>query len=128
VTKGWAALGDPGIRHVAIPNPALAPYGVAAVAALKQAHRYNPGQLVMGESAARAAQFVQAGGAEVGVLPLSLAVSPRLGGRRWTVPANQHPPLLAEAVALTPAGEPFLAFATGKAAAAIWRRFGFEPR
>ncbi|MDB5101242.1 MAG: hypothetical protein JWM80_5663, partial [Cyanobacteria bacterium RYN_339] len=67
--------------------------------------------------------------AEVGVLPLSIVVSPRLAGqgRSWTVPADQHPPLVAEAVALTPAGQAFLAYATGPAARATWRKFGFEP-
>ncbi|MDB5098743.1 MAG: modA, partial [Cyanobacteria bacterium RYN_339] len=65
VTKGWAALRAPGLRHVAIANPALAPYGVAAEAALRKAGLYEliGPKLVLGESAAQATQFVQAGGA-----------------------------------------------------------------
>jgi len=129
VRKGWPALAA--ARHVAIANPRVAPYGAAAVAAMRKAGVYaaTEPKLVVGESAAQAAQFVGSGAAEVGILPLSIVVSPRLAGRgfSWTVPAADHPPLAAEAVAFTAAGVGFLDYATGAAAAPIWRKFGFEP-
>jgi molybdate transport system substrate-binding protein len=129
VRKGWGSL--QGVRHLAIANPAVAPYGAAAVAAMKHAGVYGllSHQLVLGESAAQATQFVVSGAAEAGVLPLSIVVSPRLAGKgsSWTVPAADHPPLTAEAVALTAAGTGFLDYATGAAAAPVWRKFGFEP-
>lgn len=85
-------------RRIAIANPRHAPYGRAAEAAMRKAEIWERVQsrLVLGENIAQAAQFVQSGGADAGVIAKSLAVAPvmRDAGRYWDVPAQEHPPLV----------------------------------
>ena len=94
---GAEALLDPSVRRVAIANPVHAPYGRAAVAALEHLglHDRLKEKLAVGESAAQAAQYVESGAAEVGILPMALAKGTRLSerGRFWVVPAEAHPPI-----------------------------------
>ena len=97
VKLGAEALLDPSVRRVAIANPVHAPYGRAAVAALEHLglHDRLKEKLAVGESAAQAAQYVESGAAEVGILPMALAKGARLSesGRFWAVPAEAHPPI-----------------------------------
>ncbi|MFD5140591.1 molybdate ABC transporter substrate-binding protein [Streptomyces sp. NPDC058378] len=73
--EGLKKLTDPSIRKVAIANPEHAPYGKAAVAALKSAGVYEEVEpkLVMGDNIAQAAEFVTSGNADAGVIALSLS-------------------------------------------------------
>jgi molybdate transport system substrate-binding protein len=97
LTLGADALLDPSVRRVAIANPLHAPYGRAAVALLDHhgLHDLLKEKLAVGESAAQAAQYVERGAAEVGILPMALAKGTRLmeRGRFWAVPADAHPPI-----------------------------------
>ncbi|MDG5801237.1 molybdate ABC transporter substrate-binding protein [Streptomyces ossamyceticus] len=72
---GLKKLTDPNIRKVAIANPEHAPYGRAAVAALKSAGVYDEvkPKLVLGDNIAQAAEFVTSGNADAGVIALSLS-------------------------------------------------------
>lgn len=84
-------------RRIAIANPRHAPYGRAAEAAMRRAgilERVQP-RLVLGENVAQAAQFVQSGAAQAGIIAKSLAVAPAMrgAGRFWDVPADMYPPL-----------------------------------
>jgi molybdate transport system substrate-binding protein len=92
--KGLAALIDPSVKKIAIANPAVAPYGRAAKAALQRSGVYERirDRIVLGESVAQAAQFVESGNAQAGFLPLSLAQTPPLcdEGRAWPVPPSLH--------------------------------------
>ena len=86
-----------GARRIAIANPRHAPYGQAADAALRGAAlRDSLGpKLVLGENVAQAAQFVQSGAADAGIIARSLALAPamRATGRFWDVPEDLYPPL-----------------------------------
>jgi molybdate transport system substrate-binding protein len=86
-----------GARRIAIANPRHAPYGRAAEAALRSEGLWDgvARKLVLGENVAQAAQFVQSGAADAGVIAKSLALAPRMRetGRFWEVPARAHPPL-----------------------------------
>jgi molybdate transport system substrate-binding protein len=108
--KGMDALVDPGVAHVAIANPAHAPYGRAAEAAMRQAGIYDrvKSKIVLGENVSQALQFVQSGAAEVGVVALSLALAPALqtSGKYWTVPRELHPPLEQGGVIMKAAEDP----------------------
>jgi len=78
-TSGLKTLLDPRIQKIAIANPEHAPYGRAAVAALQNAGlsaqlKPNP---VFGENISQAAQFVQSGSAQAGLMALWLALFPR---------------------------------------------------
>ncbi len=96
-TLGVQALLDSTVKKVSIANPYHAPYGRAAEAALKSLGVYDTVQekLVYGENVMQAAQFVQSGAAQIGVIALSLALAPPLRdqGRFWEFPAESYPRL-----------------------------------
>jgi molybdate transport system substrate-binding protein len=131
---GIRALADPQVKKIAIANPRVAPYGKAAEAALKSLGVYESieSRLVLGENIAQTAQFVESGGADAGVIALSLALSPMLRdkGRYWEVPADAHPPLEQGGVILkwaqdADAAREFCAFLRGNEGQAILTKFGF---
>src|SRR5437773_646884 len=66
-----------GASRIALANPLHAPYGKAAEAALRQAGVWDrmKGRLVLGENVAQAAQFVQSGAADAGIIAKSLALT-----------------------------------------------------
>jgi molybdate transport system substrate-binding protein len=133
---GLRALLHPSVRKVAIANPEHAPYGRAAVAAMRSAGVYErvEDRLVLGENAAQAAQFVQTGAADIGVVPLSLALAPGAGGRRFEIPASAHPPIVQGGAILRWASDletarAFVDVLLGPAGREALRRYGFEePR
>jgi molybdate transport system substrate-binding protein len=94
---GIQALLAPSVHKIAIANPEHAPYGRAAVAAMKKLGVYDQitDKLVLGENIAQAAQFVDSRAADIGLIALSLAVSPRMkaAGRYWEVPLDAYPRL-----------------------------------
>lgn len=130
---GWKALLQPSVEKIAIANPEHAPYGRAAVAALRNAGIYEQvrGKLVYGENIAQAAQFVESGNAQAGMIALSLALSPPMkDGKRWEIPANMHPPIEQAAVILKNAKDregarAFLAFIQSDAGRNILESYGF---
>ena len=95
--KGVSALLDDHVQKVAIANPAHAPYGRAAVAALQSIGVYEAVEkkLVAAENVAQAAQFVESGSAQVGLLAHSIASSAAMKekGRFVAVPRDSHPPI-----------------------------------
>src|SRR5437773_9153660 len=92
-------------RRIALANPEHAPYGRAAVAALRHEGLYERVQrkFVLGENISQAAQFAQSGAAEVGLLALALALSPTLksSGTYVDIPESWYPPIEQAAVVLT---------------------------
>ena len=86
--------------------------------------------LVLGENVAQAAQFIRAGAAEGGILPLSLARAPAFAktGQFALIPADWHQPLRQRMVLLRGAGataRDFAAFVREAPARAVFRRYGF---
>lgn len=130
---GLRALLQPSVRAVAIANPEHAPYGRAAVAAMRWAGVDGAveDRLVLGESAAQAAQFVQAGAADVGIIPLSLALAPGVEGRWFLVPAQAHPAIVQGGAILRWASDPgaaraFVELLLGRTGRRVLGRYGFE--
>src|SRR5206468_9754557 len=68
VKRGLAVLEDSRVRRIAIANPEHAPYGRAAVAALRHEGLYDRvrDKFVLGENISQAAQFADSGSADVG--------------------------------------------------------------
>src|ERR1700686_4443405 len=130
---GWKCLVDERVKKVAIANPEHAPYGRAAVAAMKKVGIYEPvkDKLVYGENISQAAEFVQSGNAQVGIVALSLAVSPAMkDGNRWEIPADSYPAIkhavgLLKASKNKDAARRFLDFVGGPQGRKIFERFGF---
>jgi molybdate transport system substrate-binding protein len=97
LSKGLAALLDPSVNKIAIANPAHAPYGRAAMAVLEHEKLSEKlkSKFVLGENVSQAAQFVESGSAEAGIIALSLAMAPAVKekGRYVEVPVSSYPPL-----------------------------------
>ena len=104
VQKGVEALMGARVRRIAIANPEHAPYGRAAVAVFQQLRLYDAlrAKLVLGENVSQAAQFVQSGNADAGVIPLSLARSSALAavGEYSVIPASLYPPIEQAAIVI----------------------------
>jgi len=134
VSKGLAVLRDPSVQKVAIANPQHAPYGRAAEEALQKAGVYDAikNHLVLGENISQAAQFVESGNADAGILALSLVLSPGLKekGRFWRVPENLYAPIEQGVVLVRASRNPqgahaFLGYIRSPATAALLERYGF---
>jgi molybdate transport system substrate-binding protein len=128
-----AAVAAGRVNRFAIANPALAPYGRAAEAALRSHGLWQALQpaIVLGENVSQAAQFATAGGAAGGIIAHSLAVSPALvqRGRFALIADTLHPPLLQRMVVLARAGPTagrFFEFMREPPARAILARHGFD--
>ncbi|MDZ7708773.1 MAG: molybdate ABC transporter substrate-binding protein [Roseovarius sp.] len=131
---GRAALVGSGLRFVAIANPDLAPYGVAARDTLQHLGLWKTLQpnIVMGQNIGQANSMVASGAAELGFVALSAVLSPRARtrGSRWDVPEDHHAPIRQEAVLLAhgadnAAARAFLDFLRGPQAAEVIARFGY---
>jgi molybdate transport system substrate-binding protein len=131
-----AFLLSPSIRKIAIANPDVAPYGAAAVAALKSLSLYDQlkDKLVFGENVEQAAQLAQSGAADAAFLPSSISMSQALkdSGLYWGVPANLYPPVRHSMVIVPWTSHPeaahaFDAFVAGPIGRAGLISHGLEP-
>jgi len=124
------------VSRFAIANPAHAPYGRAAEAALRKRGIWTDLQprLVLGENVAQAAQFATTGTAVGGIIAHSLALAPNVArrGAFALLPEADHPPLRQRMVLLKRAGpvvERFHRYLQEPAARAVLERHGFTlPR
>jgi molybdate transport system substrate-binding protein len=87
---------------------------------------------VLGENISQAAEFVQSGNADVGILALSLVLSPAMKGEGRTsqIPENLYAPIEQGAVVLHASKNPqaaqqFLSYIKLPATAALLERYGF---
>ncbi|MET0376172.1 MAG: molybdate ABC transporter substrate-binding protein [Rhizorhabdus sp.] len=119
---------------IAIADPATAPYGLAAIEAMRQLGVYDAlrPKIVTGSSIAQAYQFTATGAAQLGFVALSQVITVP-GGSRWIVPANLHTRIDQQAVLLkvgekNPAAIAFIKYLKSRAALAIVRRYGYTTR
>ena len=129
-----AALTDPGLRFVAIANPALAPYGMAARETLEALGLWDAlrPNIVMGENIGQAHAMVASGNAELGFVALSALMSRRAaaGGSRWEVPQDLFTPIRQDALLLTagrghPAAVAFLSLLRSQQARRVIGTYGY---
>ncbi len=134
IKRGLKVLLDPDIHKIAIANPQHAPYGRAAVAAMRHEGIYDQvlSRLVLGENISQTAQFVQSGNADVAILALSLALAPAMKakGRYFEIPADDYPPIIQAAVILKAAHDKaaagqLLKFLKQPAGVALMEQYGF---
>lgn len=97
-----ATLRDPRLKRLAIANPTHAPYGGAAMASLSSLGLANAleSKLVTAENISQAAQFVDSGNADAGLISLTCALTDRLrhSGSYFEMPASSYPPIVQGAV------------------------------
>jgi molybdate transport system substrate-binding protein len=132
---GIKALLEPSVKKISIANPATAPYGRAAAATLRHFQIYDQvsSKLVLGENISQAAQFVESGNAQAGLIALSHALAPAMKekGRYWAVPLDAYPTLNQAAVLVSKskqqdAARMFLEFLRSPEATSLLTSYGFS--
>lgn len=123
-------------KHLAMADPKLAPYGVAAEEVLKAKKLFDKLQplFVKGENISQAYQFISTGNAELGFVALSQVIDADKGkiviGSSWLIPENLYAPLKQDAVMLNkgesnPAAVALLKFLKSEPALAIIKKYGY---
>lgn len=129
------ALKKAAFGQLAIANPRLAPYGAAAVEAMKALGVFAAVErkLVIGENIAQTYQFVHAGNAALGFVAMSQVFEDgRLkSGSGWVVPSRLHQPIRQDALLLqkgkdNPAARELAKFLKDDKARSAIRRYGYE--
>jgi molybdate transport system substrate-binding protein len=127
---GLQELARPGLGRIALANPEHAPYGQAAMAALRASGMYPQvrARLVFAENVRQALQYAETGNADIAMTALTLA---QRQGAYTVVPAAAHPPII-QALGVVRGGDEAGAtelanFICGEPGQAILRRHGFEP-
>lgn len=133
--NGLDGLLEKNIRKVAIANPEHAPYGRAAVEALKKAGLLNKvrKKLVYGENVRQAMQFVESGNASAGFIALSIAPTDKGAGgiRVLSVDPSLYKPIeqtvaVVKTTGHVKAAQEFVDYLTGPAGLKILRKYGFR--
>ena len=124
-----------GFDHLALANPRLAPYGAAAVEAMKGlgVHDGLAAKFVTAENIGQTYQFVKSGNALLGFVALSqVSKDNRITeGSAWVIPANLYQPIKQDAIVLNagkgkPAPEALMKFLQGDEAKAVIRSYGYD--
>ena len=120
--------------RLALADPRLAPYGVAAQQTLSALNLLESTrrQWVMGENISQTWQFVATGNAPLGLVALSQVMENGqiMRGSGWVVPQALYQPIHQDAVLLkkgaqNPAAQAFLRYLQQPQAQAIMQRFGY---
>ncbi|MAY01362.1 MAG: molybdate ABC transporter substrate-binding protein [Gammaproteobacteria bacterium] len=122
-------------NRLALANPRLAPYGIAAVETLQHLglDESTRHKWVLGENISQALQFVETRNADLGFVSVSqiLDQGEVRDGSAWLVPADLHSPIRQDAVILrraeqNPAAHAFINFIQGNQASSIIESFGYR--
>ena len=126
-----ATLRNRSFDRIAIANPTTAPYGAAAVQAMRALGLYErlAPRLVQGINIGQAYQFVATGNAEFGFVALS-QIGNGVAGSHWVVPTDLHAAIAQDAVLLNrgvgnAAARAFMVFLRGPEARAIKETYGY---
>jgi len=125
-------LASPTYAKIAYANPKTAPYGLAAQQAFAKVGltaSVAP-RLVQAENIGQALQFAQSGNADVALTALSLVIEDK-NDPYFIVPENLHAPIvqsfgLVKTTTQTTQALQFMDFLTGKDAAKLWKRYGYQ--
>lgn len=126
-----------GFDHIALANTKLAPYGAAAVEAMKAlgVHDALAPKFVTAENIGQTYQFIKSGNALLGFVALSQVINVKeskvTDGSAWVLPANLYQPIRQDAIVLDkgrgkPAAEALMRFLQGDKARAVIRSYGYE--
>lgn len=132
------SLLDANINKIALANPKTAPYGEKAVESLKFYKVYDKikSKIAFGENITQTAQFVTTGAADIGIVALSLALTPNMqseGGKYYIIPQKSYSPLEQGCVLLKHAlgnatATKFYNFISSKKAIAILKHYGYNAK
>ncbi len=127
--RSLEGLKKPGAKHLAIPNPEHAPYGVAARTALENRGLWKDVEqkVVYGENVRQALQFAESGNADAVITSWTLLL-----GRGALLPAEWHAPIRQAGGVVKSSDQPmaarrFLKFLTSSEGRTILQRGGLFP-
>lgn len=129
------ALLHESVKKIAIANPEHAPYGARAKEFLQSNAMWQKVEpnLVYGENISQAANYALMGGADIGIIALSLAVAPTMAdkGSFWLIPSEMHQPLEQGYVLLkraenNPLQKAFRNYLKSDEALKIFSKYGFS--
>jgi molybdate transport system substrate-binding protein len=121
--------------HIALANPKLAPYGLAAQETLQKLKLFSTleGKFVTGENIGQTYQYVASGAAPLGFVAMSQVYEGNklTSGSAWTVPSTLYSPIRQDAVVLAksvakPAVTAFIRYLKGDKAKAVIRSYGYD--
>lgn len=130
--EGLNSLLDNSVRHIAIAKPELAPYGESALQALKYYGIYEKikDKLVFADNISQAAQYVQTGNAEAGLIALSLVNGPGMKGFCFLPDTKSYKPVEQAMVLLkgwerNPAAVKFMNYVLSASCRPIFEKYGY---
>lgn len=136
--KGGAQmLQQPDIRHIAIANPATAPYGRAAYQVLDTMGLWDTlkPRIVQGEDVGQVFQFVASGNAQLGFVALAQIRNPKntFSKDYWLVPVELYDPIMQDMVLLKKAennhaAHAFVAFMQTAQARTLIQQAGYKVK
>jgi len=133
-SKG-AVLNTGRFNKLALANPKLAPYGLAAIETLTRLGLLTSLQsrFVQGENIAQVWQFASTGNADLGFVALSQVLKEGVigSGSAWLVPDSLHAPIRQDALLLArgkgqPAAEALLKYLKSNQARVIIKSYGYD--
>jgi molybdate transport system substrate-binding protein len=132
-SDGEAYLKAGTFRHLAIANPAVAPYGAAAQRVLEQLGLWAGLQdrIVRAEDIGQVYAMAGSGAAEAAFVAYSSVLSGNNPGSQWLVPQNLYPPLKQDAILITraqnnPAAKALLDYLKTPAAREVITSLGYD--
>jgi len=118
--------------RLAVANPRLAPYGLAAAQTLEKLklEQIPTDKIVTGENVGQAYAMVATGNADLGFVALSM-IEPARQAHTWIVPAEYHDPIRQDLVLLkrgqnNPAALAFLSFLSSSQAQMLIESAGYQ--
>jgi len=121
--------------HIAVANPKLAPYGLAAQETLQKLNLLTAltPKFVTGDNIGQTYQFVASAAAPLGFVAMSQVYEDNKlkSGSAWVVPSTMYSPIRQDAVVLTkgankPAVTAFIGFLKSDQAQAVIRSYGYD--
>lgn len=133
--QGEQILRKGDFAHVSIANPKTAPYGTAAIEAMKKMGVYDAlkPKIVEGSNIGQTFDFVATGNAQAGFVALSQAIGAGKG-QWWVVPQADYAPIDQSAILLKPGenkavAKAYLDFLRGPEARTVIEKYGYtNPR
>ena len=131
LVKGEETLLNATFGKIAVANPVTAPYGTAAVEAMKALGVFEQlaPKIVQGNNIAQTYQFVETGNAEVGFVAFSQVIN-KTSGSRWIIPDDLYSAIAQDAVLVkrgadNDAARAFIEFVRGPEAHDILETYGY---